>query len=392
MFVPTAPRFQPNWFRPADPPTPDWLSDPEWTPPGARELYAHARTGLYASLGCLDVPRDGVALLPAYTALSAIQAFREYGLDVEYYAIEEDLSLSVPDVADRIAAVDPDVFMLHHYFGFADPNYGRLLERARDRGAVVVEDCARALFNRDANGDLLGSRGDVAIFSLRKVLPVPHGGLVVSPAVESFPAPSRRHAERADAAVSLAITAQQALGTSFLSNPGMRELLCRLGYAETDETSIEHDWSGASPGRLSRIGLAHCDPERIAALRRARYAALRESLAPLSGFEILTPPAGERSSPFGVALRVDGGKRVRNHVFSGILDRGLPTEVLQWPMPPGLDPGPEFGAAATLRDSILILPTHQQVPARAIPLVADAVAEQLGSVRPPERRVPAVLH
>jgi dTDP-4-amino-4,6-dideoxygalactose transaminase len=42
----------------------------------------------------------------------------------------------------------------------------------------LIEDCAHALFSRDANKDL-GKYGDLSIFSLRKTLPVYEGGILL---------------------------------------------------------------------------------------------------------------------------------------------------------------------------------------------------------------------
>lgn len=336
----------------------------------------------------MDIPRNGTVLLPAYTALSAVQAFRVYGLNVEYFSVSEDLTLPVRELSDRIAEVDPDLFMIHHYFSFPDPNYREIVDLARDTGATIIEDCARALFNRDEDGRLLGSTGDVAIFSLRKVLPIPHGGLVVSPVVDSFSSPISTSSEYRGGLASAAIAAQRFLDAPVAKRAGVQTLVRRLnGHSETNDPSLDHDWAGTSPGRLSRLGLAHCDPDTIATERRDRYRALRGSLATLDGFEILTPHAHSESSPFGVALRIDGGKHVRDHVYDTLMERGLPAEVLQWPMPPALDPGPEFPGAASLRDSILVLPTHQQLPERAIPLIPEAIADALASVQLPAQGV-----
>jgi hypothetical protein len=54
-------------------------------------------------------------------------------------------------------------------------------EYCQQTGAALIEDNAHGLFSRDECGRLLGSRGDAGVFSLRKTIPVPAGGVLVLP-------------------------------------------------------------------------------------------------------------------------------------------------------------------------------------------------------------------
>src|SRR5439155_6559464 len=48
----------------------------------------------------------------------------------------------------------------------------------------LIEDCALSLFSRE-NGTWLGSVGDLALFSVYKTLPLPHGGFLVTKAAQA---------------------------------------------------------------------------------------------------------------------------------------------------------------------------------------------------------------
>jgi perosamine synthetase len=54
-----------------------------------------------------------------------------------------------------------------------------LRELARRRGLLVIEDCAHALFALDDEDRPVGDLADLAVFSLRKHLPVPDGGMML---------------------------------------------------------------------------------------------------------------------------------------------------------------------------------------------------------------------
>lgn len=133
----------------------EWLADERWVPPGPKGLYARARSGLRV-VAREDLPAGATVLLPAYIPRSVVRAFRAGDVSVRYYPIEPDLRYPWRAVRDRIDAVEPEAVLFVHYFGFADPAFDDLAGTARAVGATVIEDCARALFARDAPGDYGG--------------------------------------------------------------------------------------------------------------------------------------------------------------------------------------------------------------------------------------------
>src|SRR5207245_6549749 len=70
------------------------------------------------------------------------------------------------------------ILYLIHYVGFPGP-VQELSVACRARRLLLIEDCAQALLSNCAERPL-GSFGDVAIFSIRKTLPVPDGGALVA--------------------------------------------------------------------------------------------------------------------------------------------------------------------------------------------------------------------
>lgn len=70
------------------------------------------------------------------------------------------------------------VLVVVHHFGFPQP-LTEILELCAEAGITLIEDCSHALFS-EAQGQPLGSSAALALFSLRKTLPVFDGALLVA--------------------------------------------------------------------------------------------------------------------------------------------------------------------------------------------------------------------
>jgi dTDP-4-amino-4,6-dideoxygalactose transaminase len=251
-------------------------------------------------------------------------------------------------------------------------------------GARVVEDCARGLFGRDASGRLLGSTGDAAIFSPHKTLPVPNGGLVVAPGTD-LPTATRAVPEARDLAVSAAISAHRLLGRRPWrpSNPHSPtesfRTLESTGTIDLDAWT----WPPAAVGYLSRCGLARTKPQAVQHARRSRYESLRSRLLTVEEVTVRSPEAPPRAAPHGVVVSVDGPTAC-DAAAAALRGRGLPVERFQWPLTIDAEAVDAFPGARPLRENLLVLPCHQQVPPRAVEPMVDtlrmAVTDQSSTV------------
>ncbi|MFB6164752.1 MAG: DegT/DnrJ/EryC1/StrS family aminotransferase [Haloarculaceae archaeon] len=369
MYVPDYPRFRPQWYSLDRPDWPDWLDDERWFPPGDRELFVRGRVGLNAALGQLP-PADGdVALLPAYAPFSLVEVFEECGYRVRYYPMEPDLTLPASRVADRITALSPSLVLFAHFFGLVDPAFDELAGRARDAGATIVEDCARAAFARRADGTPLGATGDIAIYSLYKTLPIPNGGLVIAPDL-SIPSAAGSTPDGGAALKSAAVDTFRRMSVPPVRMFGLTEPMARsVEEARSADRSLDR-LPTTRPGRVSANGLSQVEPERVVAQRRSHYRALRPALSAVDGIEVLSPPAHRHDCPFGVTVRAPTAA-VRDRLYRELRLAGLPAEVYRWPAP--APEAAEAGAQA-IRRRVLVVPTHQQLSTPARDRIVDVVA------------------
>lgn len=388
MFVPNSPRFRLIDLRWRPPAEPWWLDDDQWIPAGSHGLYATAKTGLMVVLETWHTGGSPTALLPEYLPPAVLQVFHRTDFEVRPYPVESDLTLPVDRVLEEIDEVEPDVVLLAHYFGFVDPSFQAVVAGARAVGARVVEDCARGLFGRDMSGQLLGSTGDAAIFSPHKTLPVPNGGIVVAPGT-TLPTPARTVPESRDLAVSAALSALQRLGRRPPDRNGARnppESIRSLDSIGTPDLGAGV-WPPAAVGYLSRCGLSETDPAEVQRARHRRYEALRSRLRSVEAVTVLSPNTPVGASPHGVVVSADEGAHVTEAAAAALRGRGLPVERFQWPLTVEAAALDAFPDARTLREKVLVLPCHQQIPSRAL----DPMVETLRAAVEDRRSLPATI-
>ena len=142
-------------------------------------LHYLARNGIYHGLGAIGLGGGAVVLMPSYHHGVEVEAVRAAGCEVRFFGVGRDLVADLDDARRR--ADGARALYLIHYAGFAQPlDEARAL--CRERGLVLVEDCALSLLSRAPSGEPLGAAGDLSVFCLYKTLPLPHGGVAVGPA------------------------------------------------------------------------------------------------------------------------------------------------------------------------------------------------------------------
>lgn len=362
---PNQPRFRLRWL--LAPGGQDWLSDPTWVPEGERAVYRSVKEGLKEVLGGVD--REGTVLVPAYVPGGLVATILDAGFDVRYYPVETDLSVEAAAFRDRLDTVDPTAVVIIHYLGFADDDYQRMLSAASERDTLVIEDAARGLFSRDKDGRLLGTTGDISLFSLYKTLPAPNGGLIVSDATD-LPEPTGRRSEWRD-------LVETAVG-SVLGRVGIQGRQFTQTIVEDSQRyreTVQPNGVRSKPGWVSQRAFAHVIPTAVQATRYNRYCSLRERLVD-AGVTVVTPPAPPGSSPYGVGVLLESESE-RNRLLARLYRRHLPNEILTWPPVHRADAVRQFEGAMALRRRFIIFPTHQQVPPSAIDRVATTVLEHV---------------
>lgn len=336
---------------------------------------------IYQAFLALGLAPGSTVLCPSYNCGHEIEPLLRLGLRVECFRVTADLQVDLDDVAKRLTAGAAAV-VVTHYFGFAQP-LAELRELCDRHGAFLVEDCAHALFSNNADGNL-GRVGDVAVYSMRKTLPIPNGGAVIC----------NNRALRADTALtpppylttwlkSLDLTAKY-VWDRFSAERAWRDLLrlsvllplvagsravralhpraARNGYNPDDdnlEFSIDIMSWGMS-GFSARI-MQRLDWSEIVGKRQANYRHLVRTLAGIDQCRLLQSSLPDWTCPLYLPVRVERPI----DVYYKLAARRIFADVFWEQRHPSVD-WERFPEARDLKAHVLVLPVHQDVSARQL--------------------------
>lgn len=108
-------------------------------------------------------------LVPEFICRDLLAPIHAVGAEPVFYAVDRQLQpIALPE-AESVRAV-----LAVNYFGFAqDLKPFRLY--CEQHGAALIEDNAHGFLSQDETGAVLGARGDLGLFSMRKTFSLPDG-------------------------------------------------------------------------------------------------------------------------------------------------------------------------------------------------------------------------
>jgi len=328
-----------------------------------------------ASHGLLDVltwlqghhrRRRPNVLMPAYLPAKLYRTILAAGYELRSYDITRECEFDPSEIADLIDE-DTLAIVVIHYFGLP-ADLAAVRELATRRGIFLIEDCALALSGR-SDGRLLGTVGDCALFSVRKMLLLAEGGFLVLnrkeyPFVPSYSGPvsSLYAAHRF-----IQTRAKRLYFWLAAGRDPLRLARCpATGYIRLDE---QHRVKVQTISRLSRAIAGAIDLEKVARQRRSNYLRLLEGLRDVLHITPLRPSLPDGVVPYSLPVRVSDGRR--DSVREGLRQIGVGCGA-GWPESP-------FDSRATVaRDlarNLLELPVHHLMTQRQITRVLEHLHE-----------------
>lgn len=335
------------------------------------EFFSAGRFALQAGIACALERRGkshGVVWLPEYICAEAVSPLRAGTSTLYFYPITKELSPDWPRIhAEAAGASPPDVFILVHYFGFGNCT-AEANEFCAAYHAELVEDCAHVLV------PFRGCGASTAVFSPRKLLPVPEGGLLVrtqstgsARAVEDF-------------------GSNKAFIAKWVARRTVQRLMLALGASwhrsrkrdsdtrRAEQAEPQGDRVTAHPDRYSRrlLGIVARDFDSIIRKRRDNYLRLLRATAGMEQLSPLFPSLPDHVCPYAFPLIVTHGRDLLN---GRLRERGVPST--DWPTLPREvieEPGVHH-IALWLQQHILLLPLHQDLSDGQM----EHVAQQLRS-------------
>ena len=323
-------------------------------------------------------PGDEV-LAPAYNCGAEIDPFARAGARVLLYDVDRGLGSDVDRILASITR-STRVLYVTHFFGFPQA-LDVLAPACSERGVLLVEDCAQALFSAPC-GKPIGLDGDAAVLSFVKTLPVPDGGALL--AGPRLPAAQR---PRGYPPAAKTFRACLPLVKRWLVNSASSSAARR--FAASLATRRSHGTTAASDGRrfppmlpsnrfvearagwaMSKVArgiLQAASAAEVVQARRRNYAFLLDALAGVPGFEPALPQLPEGVCPMAFPFFSAN----RSFWFRELEARRI--LVQGWP---GYYPGFDWAAypgACHLKDELLTLPVHQGLTPAHVDYVAESV-------------------
>ncbi len=139
-------------------------------------LFALGRNAMYAACRLLKLKPGDEVLTPAFDCDGSLQPFRALDLKLKFFCSDPyNFSARIDDIKKKIT---PDTKLIHiiNHFGMPQP-WDELISFRKETGIPILEDNAYSLFS-SIGGRPFGTFGDMAIFSLRKNLPLVDGGML----------------------------------------------------------------------------------------------------------------------------------------------------------------------------------------------------------------------
>ena len=265
-------------------------------------LARHALVEAHRSCGATN---GATVLLPSFVCRDLLGAVAIAGARHAYYDVDERLQPhELPAGARAVLAVD--------YFGFATP-MEPFRDYCRASGATLIEDNAHGLFSRDADGALLGMRGDLGILSMRKSLRLADGGALLDcrpgaahdePACDPDAGQGGAGIRAAVASVErrtgLPVMAVMRAGVRAARRAAGRPTLPSSGDEDERHVPGSPSISCSSLERLSRADAPH-EAER----RRDLWRAVTADLDGVRGVRLINDRLPDGTVPYGVAVHAD---------------------------------------------------------------------------------------
>jgi dTDP-4-amino-4,6-dideoxygalactose transaminase len=377
-------RFNPDVFVPAFPTIgPEVLlqrrqseTHHPFSAPGVHYFF-FARNAIWHTVKMLGLDR-GEVLVPSYHHGVEIEALIDAGAQVKFYRIGERFEVDLLDVERKISPRTTALYITH-FAGFPGPV--REMKKLAEKYALpLIEDCALSLFSMD--GDVpIGITGDVAVFCLYKLLPVPNGGALV------FNGPDR--CNMAELPPPRASTTFSLMSSSMLRNialrggkPGraLRKMALGVGkgtmrasnitHVSTDSQNFNRDDVNLGISWITKRLVLTQNVTEIVEKRRRNYLFLLDRLRGVSAPLFETLPVG--NVPLFYPLLVDDNRET----VERLLARGIEAVNFWRDFHPACD-AREFPEAAKLRTSVVEIPCHQDLTLETMAKIVNVVRDIL---------------
>lgn len=315
---------------------------------------ALALAASYLALGSGDT-----VLLPAYNCKEVVRPFAQR-TNVALYDVQPDLTIDPDEIRARLRATGARVMVLINYFGFLQPHRAELKKICTDSGVALIEDCAHSLLTDES-----GETGDLAVYSFRKLLPLPDGGgLRIN--LEGRQASAKFHPALYSNVLSVLSSAKSLLKVR-------SDTLSRAGFADGKETfrssnTLRREDTRTLPlSWFARRGLANANCADVIEKKRADFGYWQGICKGDRRMHQVFDNLPEGVCPIGYPIRI----RNRESIVTQARAEGVQLRV-HWRLSPSLQA--ECGNSYKLSTETLTLPVFPELGRREREVVTRLIS------------------
>ncbi len=143
-------------------------------------LVQSGTAALHLALKSINITKDDSVITPNFSCSANINCISQCGAKAIVVESEKDtLGLDFDLVKKAIIKYKPKALQLVHVYGFPARDTEKIIKFCKKNNIIVIEDASEAL-GAKINGKMVGSFGDISIFSLRseKMIGVGEGGII----------------------------------------------------------------------------------------------------------------------------------------------------------------------------------------------------------------------
>jgi len=275
--------------------------------------YSTCRSAIKDILDAVNKLRK-VALLPAFTCHAVVEPFEISGFEVFPYPVEKNLIVNPESFIATVNAIQPDVVLIHDYFGFDSNRLLResgVIEKCRAAGITVIVDQTQSMFSTYQQ-----LPADYYVGSIRKWMGIPDGAFAIG---DQLTQPMKE-----DSILSTAKQNAMEYKHNYLfQSVGEKENLLPL-YRQA-ENILDAQSEVFSISDLSSHLLGHYDIKTYANKRRGNYCRLAEGLRGIKNIVVPFSSAEAGDTPFYMPVFVKENRKelqrylAENNVFATVI-------------------------------------------------------------------------
>ena len=315
-------------------------------------------------------PGDSI-LLPAYICPAVLDPFEKLGIKILFYPIDESFEPDLKAIREQFLQ-KPRAILIVHYFGFA-PAVQTVIQECRENGLWIIEDCAHTLPSSDKSVDTFF--GDLTIYSLPKLLPLPDGALaVINNGGLVWPEPPKRTNKRLTRINSLwqiANTTEVLTGASLRTRlrDNRRTSAMITDLRESPAANVgSHSYSRFQMSRTSHWINRKIDLASVIVSRKENYKQLLAATKSINGVRAAFGDLKPTAAPLGFPIIVSNREAVRSKLISAGVD---PRPI--WSALPSQVPTDGFAIARHIATHNVVLPVHQDLTPEALAHITSAL-------------------